>query len=60
MKTWQLKLIGTKRESVMTFSVRSIDTSGIPQSSLTNSGLLMALLMVGDNKVVSVNMVKHI
>lgn len=44
-------------ESDMTFSVDSIDVSGIAPSTLANSGLLMAVLMVDGEEVASVNMV---
>lgn len=44
-------------ESEMNFSVDSIDVSGISPSTLANSGLLMAVLMVDGEEVASVNMV---
>lgn len=44
-------------ESDMSFSVSSIDVSGIAPSTLANSGLLMAVLMVDGEEVASVNMV---
>ena len=44
-------------ESDMTFSTNSIDVSGIAPSTLANSGLLMAVLMVDGEEVASVNMV---
>lgn len=45
-------------ESEMNFSVDSIDVSGISPSTLANSGLLMAVLMVDGEEVASVNMVR--
>jgi hypothetical protein len=45
-------------ESDMTFSTSSIDVSGISPSTLANSGLLMAVLMVDGEEVVSINMVR--
>lgn len=46
-------------DSEMFFSVGGIDVSGIPESTLTNSGLLMASLMVDGEEVASVNMVRQ-
>jgi hypothetical protein len=46
-------------ESDMVFSVNSIDVSGIAPSTLANSGLLMAVLMVDGEEVASVNMVRR-
>ena len=46
-------------ESDMTFSVDSIDVAGIAPSTLANSGLLMAVLMVDGEEVASVNMVSE-
>jgi len=45
-------------ESDMSFSVDSIDVSGISPSTLANSGLLTALLMVDGEEVASINMVR--
>ncbi len=44
-------------ESEMTFHADTIDVSGISPSSLTNSGLLMAVFMVNGREVATVNMV---
>jgi hypothetical protein len=44
-------------ESDMHFHVDYVDIDNIPPSSLTNSGLLMAVLMVDGEEVVGVNMV---
>ena len=41
----------------MSFHADDIDFSGISPSSLANSGLLMAVLIVDDKEVISVNMV---
>lgn len=47
-------------ESDMIFSVDEIDVAGIPPSSLANSGLLMAVFMIGKVEVASVNMVVNV
>lgn len=47
-------------ESDMTFSASSIDVSGISPSTLANSGLLMAVLMVDGEEVASINMVRSV
>eukprot|EP01038_Epipyxis_sp_PR26KG_P016465 gene16465-22460_t len=47
-------------ESEMEFNIPFIDVSGIPPSTLTNSGLLMAKLMLGGEEVASVNMVVNV
>lgn len=44
-------------ESDMHIFIENIDVSGIPISTLTNSGLLMAKLIVDGEEVASVNMV---
>ncbi|KAJ1385507.1 hypothetical protein B484DRAFT_309292, partial [Ochromonadaceae sp. CCMP2298] len=41
-------------ESEMCFRVGHVDVSGIPPSTLANSGLLMAVLMVDGEEVASV------
>jgi hypothetical protein len=45
-------------ESEMVFKVDSINIDNIPPSTLTNTGLLMAVLMVEDEEVATVNMVR--
>mmetsp|Transcript_26621 Transcript_26621/g.39552 ORF Transcript_26621/g.39552 Transcript_26621/m.39552 type:complete len:178 (+) Transcript_26621:96-629(+) len=47
-------------ESEMNFKVDHIDVSGIPPSTLTNSGLLMATFKVHGEEVASVNMVVNV
>lgn len=47
-------------ESEMDFSARSVDISGIAPSTLTNSGLLMAIFMADGEEVISVNMVVNV
>lgn len=44
----------------MRFDLDRIDISGIPPSTLTNSGLLMACLMADGEEVASVNMVVNV
>ena len=44
----------------MSFDIDDIDFSGISPSSLANSGLLMAVLIVDGNEVISVNMVVNV
>ncbi len=46
-------------ESEMFFSTEEVNISGIAPSTLTNSGLLMALFMVDGEEVASVNMVNY-
>ncbi len=46
-------------ESEMFFTTDKIDIDGISPSTLTNSGLLMALFMVDGEEVASVNMVSN-
>jgi hypothetical protein len=45
-------------ESEMVFKIDSINIDNIPPSTLTNAGLLMAVLMVEDEEVAAVNMVR--
>jgi allophanate hydrolase subunit 2 len=47
-------------ESEMEFKIDSINIDNIPPSTLTNAGLLMAVLMVEDEEVATVNMVSFI
>ena len=47
-------------DSDMNFHVDSIDISGIPPSTLTNSGLLMAIFCVDGEEVATVNMVVNV
>jgi hypothetical protein len=47
-------------ESDMTFHADTIDVGGIEPSSLTNSGLLMAVFMVNGKEVATVNMVVQV
>jgi len=47
-------------DSDMNFHVDSIDISGIPPSTLTNSGLLMAIFCVDGEEVAIVNMVVNV
>lgn len=47
-------------DNTMDFSVARIDISGIPPSTLTNSSLLMACLVVDGEEVASVNMVTNV
>jgi len=47
-------------ESEMRFDLDRIDIEGIAPSALTNSGLLMALLMVNGKEVATVNMVVQV
>lgn len=47
-------------DSDVTFAVDEIDVSAIPPSTLANSGLLMACLMVDGVEVASVNMVVNV
>lgn len=47
-------------ESEMRFNLDCIDFEGIVPSALTNSGLLMALLMVNGKEVATVNMVVQV
>ncbi len=44
----------------MVFRVPAVDVTGIPPSTLTNSSLLMACLVVDGEEVASVNMVTNI
>ena len=44
-------------ESDMSITIKTIDVSDIPPSTLTNSGLLMAKFIVDGEEVASVNMV---
>jgi hypothetical protein len=62
-----IKVLGESRvddypdgESDVTFSVDEINVSAIPPSTLANSGLLMACLMVDGAEVTSVNMVVNV
>jgi hypothetical protein len=62
-----IKILGESRvddypdgESDVTFSVDEIDVNAIPPSTLANSGLLMACLMVDGAEVTSVNMVVNV
>ena len=47
-------------DSDMNFHVDCIDVSGIPPSTLTNSGLLMAIFCVDGEEVATVNMVVNV
>ena len=47
-------------ESEMNFRASEIDVSGIAPSTLTNYGLLMAVLMVDGEEIASVNMVRRV
>ena len=47
-------------DSDMNFHIDKIDVSGIPPSTLTNSGLLMAIFCVDGEEVATVNMVVNV
>ena len=47
-------------DSDMNFHIDSIDVSGIPPSTLTNSGLLMAIFCADGEEVCTVNMVVNV